>query len=647
MKRFNVEGRAGKNTIFGEFFPCMKKRRRRSRRRIKNFFTSAIITLLAVACLWLVVTFAARRYAMRKLQAIEKQYNFDIRYRSVSLTGYNKLRIEGFTVAANRSSLLLYAQSFVIKANLWNSSFSREDIEGFEIEQLHIRYNPPAKRAGGTTDYASCIEQALEKTASLFPYLPPDVWVHDIHISYQEKKDVEHTFYIPQLRMTGHRFVAEMQDADDERRTWICGGTYQTNPARLSLRMYAKQPGKVTLPWVTDYTGATVRFDTLAIDLKAKRNPDGVEVIQGKAGVKGLSLHHASLSSDTLQVGKGYINYRLFAGRDFLELDSSATTVRYNRLRFNPFVRIEKNRKWRVRLALDTNEFPADDLFTSLPRGAFGNLEGLRVSGTLAWHVLLDVDMARVPDLVFESVVRPRNFSIVNYGHTDLRKMSRPFLHVIRDGNQIVRHFEVSSRNPAFRPIHTISRYLPMTIMHGEDFAFYHHRGFYPQAFHKSLVENIESGRFLRGASTLTMQVVKNVFLNADKTLARKLEEILIVWLIEDNRLTSKSRMMEVYMNIIEWGPNVYGITEAARFYFAKDPSALTLSECIFLAYIIPYPKYLRSHFNGLRPKPAYYEFFHDAVRRLLQRQAITPDEAARTHPDLAFRGPVIEYLTR
>lgn len=79
------------------------------------------------------------------------------------------------------------------------------------------------------------------------------------------------------------------------------------------------------------------------------------------------------------------------------------------------------------------------------------------------------------------------------------------------------------------------------------------------------------------------MQLVKNVFLSRHKTLARKFEEMLIVWLIENNRLSSKQRMFEVYLNIIEWGPMVYGANEAARFYFNKDVSDLTVNESIFL----------------------------------------------------------------
>jgi membrane peptidoglycan carboxypeptidase len=79
------------------------------------------------------------------------------------------------------------------------------------------------------------------------------------------------------------------------------------------------------------------------------------------------------------------------------------------------------------------------------------------------------------------------------------------------------------------------------------------------------------------------MQLIKNVFLTREKTVSRKLEEILLVYILENNRIVSKERMLEVYF-IIEWGPNVYGIGEASRFYFQKSPSELTFNECLFLS---------------------------------------------------------------
>ena len=127
--------------------------------------------------------------------------------------------------------------------------------------------------------------------------------------------------------------------------------------------------------------------------------------------------------------------------------------------------------------------------------------------------------------------------------------------------------------------------------MTNEDPSFFYHRGFIDEAFRQSILKNIRTKKFARGASTISMQLVKNVYLSRQKTLARKIEEMLIVWLIENNRLSSKSRMFEVYLNLIEWGRNVYGIGEASRYYFDKHPSELSLGESIYLASIVPRPK--------------------------------------------------------
>lgn len=87
------------------------------------------------------------------------------------------------------------------------------------------------------------------------------------------------------------------------------------------------------------------------------------------------------------------------------------------------------------------------------------------------------------------------------------------------------------------------------------------------------------------------MQLVKNVFLNPRKTLTRKAEEIFITWIIENKKITSKKRMMEVYLNVIEFGNNIWGIGEASRFYFGKHPSQLTNKECVFIASLVPRPR--------------------------------------------------------
>ena len=136
------------------------------------------------------------------------------------------------------------------------------------------------------------------------------------------------------------------------------------------------------------------------------------------------------------------------------------------------------------------------------------------------------------------------------------------------------------------------------------------------------------------------MQLVKNVFLNRSKNFARKLEEALIVWLIETERLTSKDRMYEVYLNIAEWGPLVYGIQEASTYYFNKRPSQLSTEESIFLASIIPKPKhYRRSFAEGGQLKENMEGYYKLLAGRLAKKGLISDVEADSIRPDIQITG--------
>jgi membrane peptidoglycan carboxypeptidase len=101
---------------------------------------------------------------------------------------------------------------------------------------------------------------------------------------------------------------------------------------------------------------------------------------------------------------------------------------------------------------------------------------------------------------------------------------------------------------------------------------------------------NLERGRYVRGASTITMQLARNAFLHKRKTLLRKIREIILTRRIEKN--LSKSRILELYLNIVEWGEGIYGAEAAARFYFGKPASNLNLNEATLLAAMLPNPKY-------------------------------------------------------
>jgi membrane peptidoglycan carboxypeptidase len=220
-------------------------------------------------------------------------------------------------------------------------------------------------------------------------------------------------------------------------------------------------------------------------------------------------------------------------------------------------------------------------------------------------------------------------------GVTNLAKMNTAFAHTVTQNGVPLRTLWVGPENPLYTPLQQIPMSMQQAIMTGEDGDFYHHQGFYPEAFRRSIAQNYRKGKFARGGSTITMQLVKNVFLNPRKTIARKAEELLITWIIENQRITSKARMIEVYLNVIEFGSNVWGIGEASRHYFGKHPSALEPIESVFLAGLVPRPRVFQ---NLLEPDGSVSSKNGNfiAIRNRFVRRGLLPQEDSnRVHVGL------------
>jgi membrane peptidoglycan carboxypeptidase len=129
---------------------------------------------------------------------------------------------------------------------------------------------------------------------------------------------------------------------------------------------------------------------------------------------------------------------------------------------------------------------------------------------------------------------------------------------------------------------------MEVAVLTTEDAGFPKHRGFNHRSIRASVVANLKAGRFVRGASTITMQLAKNLFLSRNKTLARKLQEVVLTDYLEQT--FSKEELMELYLNVVEFGPAVYGIGAAAEHYFGRTPAELNLAECLFLSSLLPAP---------------------------------------------------------
>jgi hypothetical protein len=316
----------------------------------------------------------------------------------------------------------------------------------------------------------------------------------------------------------------------------------------------------------------------------------GVLQLQAKGAVQGIFVNDKRLADTNVIIKECAGTLVANLGKDFIEIDSSSN-LRLNKISTFLYARADLGDHKQYDLKFRADRIKAADFFASLPEGMFMNLSGIKVSGELEYHMAAHLDDKKPYDCNFYSELKPYNFKILEMGKTNLRKMNGEFKHTFYERGKPVRSFMVGPSNGNFTPISQIPEMIQKAVMTGEDPAFFSHNGFYAEAIRQSIAQNYVRKRFARGGSTISMQLVKNVFLSRKKTLARKAEEILIVWLIESQRLTGKSRMFEVYLNIIEWGPGVFGVGEAAHFYFAKPVSALEPLECAFLASIVPMPK--------------------------------------------------------
>jgi monofunctional biosynthetic peptidoglycan transglycosylase len=139
-----------------------------------------------------------------------------------------------------------------------------------------------------------------------------------------------------------------------------------------------------------------------------------------------------------------------------------------------------------------------------------------------------------------------------------------------------------------------ISIHLKRAVIAAEDSRFIAHEGFDWEGIEKAVEKNLKKGRIVAGGSTISQQLAKNLFLSASKNPFRKLQEAVITVMIE--QLWSKRRILEVYLNVIEWGNGIYGAEAAARRYFKSSAAALGPGQAAHLAAMIPNPRYYETH---------------------------------------------------
>ncbi len=401
---------------------------------------------------------------------------------------------------------------------------------------------------------------------------------------------------------------------------WHMEGMLKPGRKELDVVLFAADHRKVELPlYLQQKLHIKLSFDTVRTEMKDAEYSGDDFKISGSWSVKNLLINQARIAATDIVVSSAKIDADMLIGSNYLSLDSTSTIFLKNAV-IHPYIKYTLSPNKIYELKLKAEEQEAQALLEAFPQGLFESLDGMQVSGQLKYNLDFYLDTS-IPDSVkFSSNLTPNNFKILKWGKTDLQKINKDFIYTPYEYGKPMRDILIGPSNPNFTRLTDISFNFRNALLTSEDPSFFRHHGFVEESFRKSIAVNFKEKRFKRGGSTISMQLVKNVFLSRNKTISRKAEEVLIVWLIENNRLISKERMLEVYFNIIEMGPNVYGIGEASRHYFGKHPSELSVGEGIFLANIVPRPKAAMYKFmsdGGLKPYLLpYFNFIGNTMAR-------------------------------
>lgn len=168
----------------------------------------------------------------------------------------------------------------------------------------------------------------------------------------------------------------------------------------------------------------------------------------------------------------------------------------------------------------------------------------------------------------------------------------------VKDWHGDYHPFVIGPKNRYWTPSGRIPAEMKWAVILAEDSNFYSHDGFDVKAIKNAIKYDLEKKSLKRGASTITQQAAKNLFLSREKTITRKLKEIYLAYRMEQE--LTKGRIIEFYLNVVELGPMVYGIGHGAQYYFGKPVSSLTPRECAFLAAMLPGPRVAYNPYKNL-----------------------------------------------
>lgn len=630
---------------------------------LQIFRRNRIVGVTSIVLFVLLILFFCRNYILRgvvnaKIAAVEARYSIDVQYRTITWNGLRTIRIADFFVYdAHRDTLVSLSKAKVVLAfkelirGKVNPLQVNADSLNVMLKGLSLATSEAAALSAETFSVDTTQHDIRFDTRNINRLLrlvigisTSDINITNFSFQYADSA-TQFSLQAPSISSLDGKFSSTISYSENSMKgVVVATGQTSKHNRTISFSFYGANGEVVEIPFINRLLGAQACFSSLNISLDGTLLQSDSIMVSVGANVSNLLFYHALVSDRQVMLQSGDAHFDIALSSQKITIDSSSF-IRMNSLTVPFYVDVDTRSSVKLKVAANTGFVKAAHLFGSMPQGLFTTLEGIGVSGELRYMLQTDIDFLNPDSLKFFSSLEPRNFRLVHQGATDFTALSDTFTHSVYVNGSLVRQLH----SPSFVPISSISSYLVSAVVASEDGGYWSHKGFDAEGFRYALAKNIKQKRFARGGSTISQQLVKNIYLNQKKNLMRKAEEALIVWLIENNQLVSKERMLQVYFNIIEWGPNVYGVREASQFYFDLEPKDLSLNQSLYLASIVPSPLSYRFRFDslGVLRNDVASDFFHFVSNILFTRGLINQQELDSVNTNVFLTGEALNYLKR
>jgi hypothetical protein len=632
---------------------------------IKRWGIRAAKIAVVIVLLLVISYFAFRNMVLQKVitkvkDKTQTEYNSTFTVKEAKFRGICGIDMIDVTLVPNNADTIFRIESIKTDINMMKLLVGAIQLEGLELKNgfvqlvkkdsiknfdAFLKGQKDTIKVEVTSDKKDYARKAYRILSQALNLVPTDMKLTNLSLRINDNGK-KASVNLQELHLSDKQLETSIQvNTNTFTQRWRIKGLADPRGRKADLKFFNIDTGAIKVPYIDERYNVKSSFDSIRVNLE-NLDMDGGELhVDGFASITNLRINHPKIATKDVFINKAKFDYNFLFGPDFIRVDSTSTGT-LDRLKFHPFAEYNIAEDTIYTLKIDIPKMKAQDFISSLPKGLFSHFEGMEAEGDFDFKLDFKYNKNKPRQIILNSNLNKYGLKILKFGEANLAKLNGEFVYRAIDKGRLQRPILVGYGNRNYTPLSQISPYLRHAVLTSEDPSFFSHKGFINEAFKQSIIKNIKTKKFARGGSTISMQLVKNVFLTREKTLSRKLEEILLVFVLENNRISSKERMLEVYFNIIEWGPNVYGIGEASYFYFQKHPSELSLKECLFLASIIPSPKKFMWQFDDQGELRTGYARHQERLTKLMfQRGILHTQDTLYQLKRILISGPAKSYI--